>query len=56
MRRPFSYEMATAELVDGQQTDLAPALAPVDLQPLLAWSPESLPSLAALGRAVDGAG
>jgi protein-glutamine gamma-glutamyltransferase len=50
VRRPFSYEMATAELVDGQQTDLAPALSPVDLQPLLAWSPESFPALAALAE------
>ena len=49
-RRPFQYELATGELVDGQQTDLAPALAPVQLRPLLAWSPESLPSLAALAQ------
>jgi transglutaminase-like putative cysteine protease len=49
-RRPFHYTLATAELLDGQQADLAPALAPVQLRPLLAWSSESLPSLAALAE------
>jgi protein-glutamine gamma-glutamyltransferase len=49
-RRAFHYALATGELVDGKQAELAPALAPVRLQPLLAWSSESLPSLAALAQ------
>jgi protein-glutamine gamma-glutamyltransferase len=50
MRRPFSYDLVTAELVDGQQTDLSPAVAPVELGPLLEWPSESFPALARLAQ------
>ena len=50
LRRSFAYELATAALADGRQTDLVPALARVDLQPLLDWPAESLPNLAGLAR------
>lgn len=50
MRRPFSYDLVTAELVAGQQADLVPAVAPVDLAPLLEWSSETFPALARLAQ------
>lgn len=50
MRRSFAYELATAAFSNGRQTDLVPALAQVDLQPLLQWPAESLPNLAAQAR------
>ncbi|TVS18479.1 MAG: DUF3488 domain-containing protein [Planctomycetaceae bacterium] len=50
MRRPFSYDLVTAELVDGRQSDLAPAVAPVELAPLLEWPSESFPALTRLAQ------
>ncbi len=50
VRRAFNYELVTAELVDGQQAALAPAVAPVELAPLMEWSPESFPALARLAQ------
>jgi transglutaminase-like putative cysteine protease len=50
LRRSFAYELATAAFANGRQTDLVPALAQVDLQPLLQWPAESLPNLAAQAR------
>jgi transglutaminase-like putative cysteine protease len=49
-RRPFAYELATDAIVDGRQLDFVPALAPVEVPPLLEWPNRSLPSLAALAR------